>query len=124
MYGIGPKLPVTISPSEGFLSTLTIKENVQQNLKNLILTSPGERIMDVEFGVGMRNFLFENFSEANIEATIYEQVSRYMPFLQITSIQTRPDPDHGTLSLTLTYDVSNILSDETLSLSIDPKLTS
>jgi len=124
VYGIAPKLPVAVSPSEGFICTKNVKENTQQNLKNLLLTSPGERVMDVEFGVGIRNFLFENFNEIDLESRIEEQVRRYMPFLQVTSIRTLPDPDHGTLSLELVYSVSNIISEETMSLSIDPKLNS
>ena len=124
MYGIAPKLPVVIAPSQGFVNTLTLKENVQQNLKNLLLTSPGERIMDVEFGVGVRNFLFENFKDVNLESKIYEQVSTYMPFLDLIAVDVQPDPDHGVLSVEITYSISNVLSEETLTVSIDPNLTS
>ena len=63
MSGIGPKLPLNQMTEGGFDLTKTIAENVQQNLKNLILTNPGERIMNPDFGVGLRNYLFENASE-------------------------------------------------------------
>ncbi len=124
MYGIAPKIPVTIAGSQGFATTQTLKENTQQNLTNLILTSPGERIMDVEFGVGVRNYLFQNFNEIDLETRLYEQVDSYMPFVTIENLDLNRDPDHGVLSLSITYSVSNVLSDQTLSLTIDPKLTS
>ena len=31
-------------------------EAVQQNFRMLLLTSPGEYVMDVNFGVGLRNY--------------------------------------------------------------------
>lgn len=124
MYGIGPKIPATVARSQGFATTQTLKENTQQNLTNLILTSPGERIMDVEFGVGVRNYLFQNFNEIDLETRLYEQVETYMPFVTIENLDLLRDPDHGVLSLSITYSISNVLSDQTLSLTIDPKLTS
>jgi phage baseplate assembly protein W len=124
MYGIAPKLPLTVSHSEGILSTKDLKENVQQNLKNLILTSPGERVMDIEFGVGLRNYLFLNFGESNLEYKITEQVERYMSYVEITDLEITEDPDHGVLTVQLVYSISDVISDQTLSLTIDPKLMS
>jgi len=123
MYGIQPKLPINISKIEGFMCTKTIKENVQQNIKNILLTSPGERIMDVNFGVGVRNYLFENFSEVDIEARIEEQISTYMPYLTITRLEAFPVEVDNTLSITLEYYISDVLSEDTLTLSIDPKIS-
>ena len=58
----------------------------KQNLKNLILTSPGERMMDPLFGVGIRRFLFENRTDVltkTIKNTIANQAKKYMPFITI-----------------------------------------
>ena len=61
MAGLTPKLPLALSSDDGAYQLIkTYKNLVKQNFKNLILTSPGERIMDPHFGVGIRNFLFEN----------------------------------------------------------------
>lgn len=105
------------------MCTKTIKENVQQNIKNILLTSPGERIMDINFGVGVRNYLFENFSEVDIEARIEEQISTYMPYLTITRLEAFPVEVDNTLSITLEYYISDVLSEDTLTLSIDPKIS-
>ena len=69
---------------------------VKQNFKNLVLTAPGERIMDPNFGVGMRRFLFEQNNaptHASIRARIRRQVAEYMPFLDITDISFSTDLD-------------------------------
>ena len=55
MPGIAPKLPISTNPSDGtYTLTKGLNENVKQNLKLLILTSPGERIMMPSFGVGLK----------------------------------------------------------------------
>ena len=42
-----------------FSGTETVKEQIKANLLNLLLTYPGERINLPNFGVGIKNLLFE-----------------------------------------------------------------
>ena len=88
--GISPKLPLSIDGDDGAYGlNKTYKETVKQNLKHLILTSPGEHMMDPELGVGLRRYLFEPNLEMihdKIEERIKSQVSTYLPFIQIVSI--------------------------------------
>jgi len=89
MPGLSPKLPVTQDPVDGFSLTKTYTEMIQQNFKNLMLTSPGERIMIPDFGVGLRNFLFEPmaaFVFSDIEERIRRQVALHMPFVQVVNV--------------------------------------
>lgn len=128
MYGIAPKLPIKFTKQGTPLNTLNIKENTQQNLKNLILTSPGERVMDSNFGVGLRRYLFENntpVARQKLESRIIDQVSTYMPFVEIISLDVMHSNENPNLmDIKLRYAISNISSDELLSLSLDPKITS
>ena len=60
MNGIGPELPLSRDEKHGVYSLIvSYREEVKQNFKNLLLTSPGERMMNPDFGVGMRRYLFE-----------------------------------------------------------------
>ena len=90
MAGITPQLPLNVDNIDGHYKLIkSYKNTVRQNFKNLILTSPGERMMDPEFGVGIRNYLFENTSielTSQIEARIYEQTSKYLPFVDVTNV--------------------------------------
>ena len=72
--GISVRLPLTVSPRDG-LYTLnqTLNQSVAQNLKNLILTAPGEKAMDLNFGVGLRNYIFEPLTELTYD-TIQERI--------------------------------------------------
>jgi|TARA_R100000152_G_C6670467_1_gene106921 phage baseplate assembly protein W len=89
MPKISPKLPLTVSEQGGYGFTKTIGEAVQQNFKNLVMTVPGERIMDPEFGVGLYTYLFRNATSATYESLrsrIVSQTAKYLPFINIRDI--------------------------------------
>ena len=86
---ISPRLPLSRDYGYGYGMNMTIKDTVRQNLTNLLLTVPGERIMDPRFGVGLKKYLFENqgaLVSSHIEGKIKEQVGIYMGFLGINEI--------------------------------------
>ena len=112
MSSISIKTPITFDSGDGFTMLKTLPEVVKQNLKMLILTNPGERVMDPNFGVGIQKFLFSNFSE-NIEPEIKDkiksQVARYMPGVIITDVQFyKLEPDTNTMSFRIIYYVPDI----------------
>ena len=80
-------------PEDGFALNKNYNSMIIQNMKMLVLTSPGERVMIPDFGVGLKNFLFENIGEStfkDIRAKIIEQTREYMPFVRIIDIQINP----------------------------------
>ena len=110
--GFSPKLPLS-NTRVHYDMIFEIRENIKQNFKNLVLTSPGERIMIPEFGVGVRRYLFEINSPmvlAEIEAELEDQVDRFMPFIQIEEVFSR-DQINGVktteaqLALVISYSV-------------------
>ena len=106
MKGIAPRVPFR-KGDDGYVMIETYKEMVHQNLKSVLLTSPGERIMDPEFGVGLRNYLFEMNNEStydDISGKINEQVEKYLPFIEITSI-TFDDDEANALFMRVEYNI-------------------
>jgi len=63
MSSLSVALPLRYSTTDGYQMNKTIKRLIKQNLKMLLLTNPGERVMDPTFGVGLSAYLFENFAE-------------------------------------------------------------
>ena len=66
-------------------------EQIRQNLKNMLLTSPGERLGRYNFGAGLRNITFEMISQnRNFESKIMElmqdAVQRYMPYVSLKTL--------------------------------------
>ena len=90
MPGLSPKLPLHIDQIDGYALTKDFKQVAAQNLKMVILTNPGERIMIPNFGVGIRTYLFENATQATfntIRKRINEQVTKYLPYISIDDIR-------------------------------------
>jgi|TARA_R110000803_G_scaffold32010_5_gene70862 phage baseplate assembly protein W len=90
MSGLAAALPLTISESEGVYTLLqTIKQVAAQNLKMVIFTNPGERIMDIGFGVGIKRFLFRQNAVQTHDVLINrvsEQVTKYLPYIKIIDL--------------------------------------
>lgn len=87
-FGYGPKLPISFDDTDGISLIKNSKDLVRQNFKNIVLTNPGERIMDSNFGVGIYK-LFESFSEdtkASIQSRIVRQASTYLPYIEVKSV--------------------------------------
>jgi phage baseplate assembly protein W len=97
MAGLSPKLPLSVDLFDGhYALTKTHKELVAQNLKHLILTSPGERIMDPNFGVGLRQFLFEQndiSTKQSISQRIMTQVQEYLPYIELEEVLVFSDDE-------------------------------
>lgn len=94
--GLSVRLPLFVDDIDGAYGLhKELVDLVQQNMKMIILTSPGERIMEPEFGVGIKKFLFEqNVSDniAIIRSTIAQQINTYLPYVQILDLSvTSPE---------------------------------
>jgi len=79
------------SESNGIFSVnYTTLTQAKDNLKNLILTHKGERLMNPEFGCDIWKLLFEPIIEgeidSKIENTIVDAVSIWLPYLNIDEI--------------------------------------
>jgi uncharacterized protein len=123
MSGLTPKLPLVLDEQDGaYLLIKDYRKLVAQNLKNLVLTSPGERMMDVNFGVGIRNFLFENAGaqlNSEISEKVLEQVSVYMPFVNIQDIEFNySDTYDNSLNMKIYYYVVPLNLTDNLSISL------
>ena len=70
-----------------FNSSYTTKEQVKSNLINLLLTSPGERLMNPNFGVGIRDLLFEQvIDKEQVKNRITDGTQIYIPEIDIEDV--------------------------------------
>ena len=87
-----------------FNQTFTQKEQVKSNLINVLLTEPGERVNLPDFGVGLKNLLFETtIDTTNLEARIDNQVQIYIPEITLISAETDFSPDEHILYIKISY---------------------
>ena len=112
MSSIGVKLPLTQDSGDGFTMIKSIKDMVKQNFKMLLLTNPGERVMEPNFGVGLKTYLFASAREdiqAQIGTKIREQTFLYLPIVKIRNIQFGlSDIDTNTLAMRIIYEIPSI----------------
>ena len=104
---IGVTLP--FNGSAVFNQSFTTKEQVKSNLINLILTSPGERIMNPDFGIGIRDLIFEQVVDAeSLKGQIIDSAARYIPEIEILNLTTgrvsnSTNPEIYQLRIVITY---------------------
>tara|TARA_E500000331_G_scaffold350481_1_gene395435 strand:+ start:1960 stop:2352 length:393 start_codon:yes stop_codon:yes gene_type:complete len=124
--GYDAALPLVKDPTAGWADLVSAKKAVQQEFKILLLTTPGERVMDPEFGVGLKTYLFENLDRStlgSIEAKIRKQTSRYLPYIEIRELTFSSaldsnssamitDLDENTISIKIAYSYGRGFFDE------------
>ena len=99
---IGVSLP--FDGTAVFNSTYTTKDQMKSNLLNVILTEPGERLFKPNFGVGLRNYLFENFTDIeSLESRIQNQVDRYVPQAELLKADVIKTLDSHELNVRIFY---------------------
>ena len=70
---IGVALP--LDEVNMFKGTKTLKEQIKTNLINVLLTEPGERVNEPDFGVGLKKLLFEpNINTDDVNERINLQI--------------------------------------------------
>lgn len=73
---------------------------LEQSLRALLLTVPGERIARPDYGAGLRRFLFAPASvetRARIAKAIEDAVARDEPRVSLVAVDIEPDPARPTL---------------------------
>ena len=108
------------SNSNGVFSTnYTTLTQAKDNLKNLILTKKGERLMNPEFGCDVWLVLFEQMDgdtiESKIETSIVNAVDTWLPYISLTSIVFDYDDND--------IDTNRISLDIQFALASNPNLT-
>jgi len=73
-----------------FASTDTTIKSVKNNVKMLLSTTRGERLLQPSLGINFQRFLFEPFTSntrIEIENEIVDTFSTWLPFVEIQDIQ-------------------------------------
>lgn len=94
---IGIKTPVAFGDNgEGIFSMHTnIQDVVHDNLRNLLLTNHGERLVHYDLGANLRPLVAEFSSKENFDdeakIRINTAVSKWLPFISLFGFDSRPE---------------------------------
>ena len=101
---IGFNLPLEFDNGYNTLTKTTL-EAVKVDMRNLLQTELGERIMQPNLGVRLREFLFEPFTEdvkLSIQNSIIDTFSFWLPFVEIVKLDVDMT-DANTLQIFLQF---------------------
>ena len=83
---------------------------INQNIKNILLTVPGEFIFNSNFGVGLRKLLFEfpnTIDNSSINSRIMNQLRTYAPYITVLDVSLQMNLETPKISLRYIVDETN-----------------
>ena len=93
-----------------FRLNYTTKAAIKNNLINYFLTNPGERFLNPTFGGGLREFIFEQISDNNIEFLedrINSDLELFFPNIQIINLEILRNSGNNSITISLSYKILN-----------------
>jgi phage baseplate assembly protein W len=100
-----------------FISNYQTKDATKNNLINFFLTNPGERPLNPLFGGGLREFIFEQITEDNLNflrEDVNDKLAIYFPNIIIDDLTVTGQSDTNQITVTLKYSVLNTSINDTL----------
>lgn len=96
---IGFVLPFSVTTgSLGYFATTDDELTaVNQNIRSLLMTNRGERVMHYDFGCDLRKILFEPRTEElkiSVADRINSQIERWLPFISLEGLNILFDDDY------------------------------
>jgi phage baseplate assembly protein W len=107
--GTGWTFPPEFNGSTGEVQMLADEDDIASSLKLLFGTAPGERLFAPKYGLDMHGVLFEPMSttmRTMLEERVKIAILFYEPRINPLQLSVEsPDPNSGTLLITLDYEV-------------------
>ena len=104
--GQGLRFPLVTGDGFGWISGAGA---VEQSIRTILLTEPGERIARPNFGVGLRRYLFAPNSlelRTQIRAAVTDALARDEARIRVESVAVNTDPREATvLSIAIRYEI-------------------
>tara|TARA_R100000008_G_C3550673_1_gene150231 strand:+ start:611 stop:1072 length:462 start_codon:yes stop_codon:yes gene_type:complete len=127
---VGIDLPIRRDDIDGFFATTsTTVGAVRNNIKNLLNTHQGERLMQPNLGINLRKYLFEQLGNdmvQSLRADIVDTIKLWLPFVNIRNVDVKSKqmPDNAdqdnTLMIRIDFNINhdpNTLSSVQLNIS-------
>jgi len=104
--GTGLRFPLVTRDGFGWVAGA---DAVEQSIRTILLTEPGERIARPDFGAGLRRFLFAPNSlelRTRIRAAVSEALGRDEARIRVESVEVSTDPREPTaLRIAIRYEI-------------------
>ena len=84
---------------------------IARSLRNIVLTQPGEKFFNPDFGSRVSESLFENVddvSELAIQDEIQNSIINFEPRVKLLSVRVKANPDLNEMDVTIQYEITGI----------------
>ena len=81
---------------------------ISRSIRNLVLTTPGERFFNEDLGSGVSELLFDNIddiSSAIIRDEIEQTIIRFEPRVKLQDVKVKGDYDNNEFNVTISYEI-------------------
>ena len=100
-----------VNPLNDDLIAIKNQTAIARSLRNLVLTSPGERFFNNNLGSRVNQLLFENMDDltaASIKSEIENTIKNYEPRVKLLRTRVSPNPDSNEFDVIITYEIVGI----------------
>lgn len=114
---LGITLPIARGRRGYFSNTNDVLTQIKSNLKNLLLTRKGERVLQPDFGCDIHLVVFEPMTDdglATLQVSIESAVQQWMPFVQVDAIDVTRSADLNKVQVSVVFSLitNPLLSDQ------------
>ena len=96
------------NPLNGDLIAIKNVNAITRSIRNIVLTTPGEKFFDPDFGSNVSKLLFENVDDitaSQIQEEIEFSINNYEPRVKLIDVQVIADNDNASFDTIITYEV-------------------
>ena len=100
-----------VNPLTNDLIAITNTTAIARSLRNLVLTTPGERFFNEELGSQVNNLLFENVDDVtamSIRSEIINVIQNYEPRVNLGEVEVNADIDAYQMDVKINYTIVGI----------------
>ncbi|MTI89274.1 MAG: GPW/gp25 family protein [Balneolaceae bacterium] len=107
--GKGWKFPPTFNKSRDSVELVEEEEDIEESLRIILSTAPGERVMEPEFGCDIHHHVFDtmNFTRVNhFKVDVKKAILMYEPRIDLLKVDVYINEDvDGRLDIYLEYEI-------------------
>ena len=95
-----------VNPLTDDLIAIKNQTAISRSIRNLVLTTPGERFFNNGLGSQVNNLLFENIDDltaSSVKSEIENTLENYEPRIKLEDVSVKPEFDMNEFHVTLNY---------------------
>ena len=99
------------NPLSGDLIDLKNENAIARAVRNIVSTTPGEKLFDPDFGSSVSEILFENVDDitaVSIKDEIRSSLTNYEPRVELIDVEVDPNFDENQFDVLITYRIIGV----------------